>query len=60
VQTVHSDRETTLIVRMDGQILDPAWEQYDVGLEEVVLAYLRNSSAGSLPRPEMAVAERVR
>jgi ABC-2 type transport system ATP-binding protein len=60
VQTVQSDRETMLIVRMDGQILDPAWEQREVGLEEVVLAYLRNSSAGTLPRPEMAPAAQIR
>jgi ABC-2 type transport system ATP-binding protein len=58
VQTVHSDRETTLIVRMDGRVLDPAWEQHDVGLEDVVLAYLRNSNARALPRPEMASSER--
>jgi ABC-2 type transport system ATP-binding protein len=58
VHTAHSDRETTLIVRMDGRVLDPAWEQHDVGLEDVVLAYLRNSSARTLPRPELASSER--
>jgi ABC-2 type transport system ATP-binding protein len=58
VQTIHSERQTTLIVRMDGRVLDPAWEQHDVGLEDVVLAYLRNSTARTLPRPEMASTER--
>jgi ABC-2 type transport system ATP-binding protein len=56
VQVTRADRQTTLIVRTNGRILDPAWEQHDIGLEEVVLAYLRNSSAGALPQPELIAA----
>ena len=60
VQATHSQRETTLIVRTNGRFLDPAWEQHDVGLEDVVLAYLRNSSAGTLPEPELGAVTETR
>ncbi|MDQ6846957.1 MAG: ABC transporter ATP-binding protein [Candidatus Dormibacteraeota bacterium] len=59
VQATHSERETTLIVRTHGRIVDPAWEQHDVGLEDVVLAYLRNSSAGTVPEPALAAVTEV-
>jgi ABC-2 type transport system ATP-binding protein len=42
-QVVHAtdaQRQSTLLVRINGQILDPAWDQHDVTVEDVVLAYL--------------------
>jgi ABC-2 type transport system ATP-binding protein len=36
----HSDRQSTLLVRTDGPILDPAWAVHEVDLEELVLAYM--------------------
>jgi ABC-2 type transport system ATP-binding protein len=36
----HTDRQTTLLVRTAGSILDPAWTVSEVGLEDLVLAYL--------------------
>jgi ABC-2 type transport system ATP-binding protein len=36
----HTDRQTTLLVRTTGSILDPAWTVSEVGLEDLVLAYL--------------------
>ncbi|HET6949163.1 MAG TPA: ABC transporter ATP-binding protein [Acidimicrobiales bacterium] len=50
-QIVHADdaqRQGTLLVRTNGQILDPAWEQRDVTLEDVVLAYLAAPSVEPL------------
>ena len=42
-QVVHAtdaQRQSTLLARTNGQVLDPAWEQRDVTLEDLVLAYL--------------------
>ena len=47
----HTARQTTLFVRVDGPVLDPAWTVQDVSLEEVVLAYLGQPSASALPGP---------
>ena len=44
----HTDRQSTLIVRTDGPILDPAWTVEQLGLEDLVLAYM--SRAASLAR----------
>ena len=51
VKHSHADKQTTLLVRTDGPILDPAWTVEDVSLEDLVLAYLANSDAGTLPGP---------
>jgi ABC-2 type transport system ATP-binding protein len=53
VQQSHTDRQTTLLVRTDGPILDPAWSVHEVGLEELVLAYLGQPNATALPAPRL-------
>jgi ABC-2 type transport system ATP-binding protein len=40
VQVTHTDRQTTLLVRTRQPVLDPAWSVADVGLEDLVLAYM--------------------
>jgi ABC-2 type transport system ATP-binding protein len=40
VQATHTERQTTLLVRTDRALADPSWQVAEVGLEEVVLAYL--------------------
>lgn len=40
VQASHTERQTTLLVRTDQPILDPAWTESAVGLEDLVLAYM--------------------
>jgi ABC-2 type transport system ATP-binding protein len=40
IQERHTERQSTLLVRSNGQLADPRWQVDDVGLEEVVLAYL--------------------
>jgi ABC-2 type transport system ATP-binding protein len=35
-----TDRQMIALVRLDGVVLDPAWEMKDVTLEDLVLAYL--------------------
>jgi ABC-2 type transport system ATP-binding protein len=40
VAASHTDRQTTLIVRTDAPIHDPAWTVSQLGLEDLVLAYM--------------------
>jgi ABC-2 type transport system ATP-binding protein len=40
VRESHSDRQSTLLVRVDGPIIDSAWSVHEVDLEELVLAYM--------------------
>jgi ABC-2 type transport system ATP-binding protein len=51
VRASHTERQATLLVRTDGPIHDPAWKAHEVTLEDVVLAYLADPSAGALPGP---------
>jgi ABC-2 type transport system ATP-binding protein len=41
IEAVHSDRHTTLLVRDGAAPVMPGWQAHPVGLEELVLAYLR-------------------
>jgi ABC-2 type transport system ATP-binding protein len=45
VQAVHTPRQTTLLVRGNAPVIDPAWESSGVGLEEMVLAYMGRDAA---------------
>ncbi len=40
----HTDRQSTLLVRTGGPILDPAWTVSEVGLEDLVLAYMKQAA----------------
>jgi ABC-2 type transport system ATP-binding protein len=40
-----TDRQTTLLVRTQAPILDPAWSVDPVGLEDLALAYMREGRA---------------
>jgi ABC-2 type transport system ATP-binding protein len=35
--------QSTLLVRTSGPVLDPAWTVSEVGLEDLVLAYMRQA-----------------
>jgi ABC-2 type transport system ATP-binding protein len=56
VQQAHTERQSTLLVRTDGPVLDPAWSVAEVGLEELVLGYLGQPQAAALPPPRLARA----
>jgi ABC-2 type transport system ATP-binding protein len=45
VSVSHTDRQTTLTVRTEGPIHDPAWIVSPVGLEDLVLAYMSGTAA---------------
>jgi ABC-2 type transport system ATP-binding protein len=40
IEESHTERQTTLLVRVNGHLFDRSWEQHDVSLEDIVLAYL--------------------
>jgi ABC-2 type transport system ATP-binding protein len=48
VQAVRTPRQTTLLIRQNGPVIDPAFEAADVGLEELVLGYM-GQHAGPAP-----------
>jgi ABC-2 type transport system ATP-binding protein len=39
----HTDKQSNLLVRTDGPVLDPAWAVTPVSLEDLVLAYMSRS-----------------
>jgi ABC-2 type transport system ATP-binding protein len=48
VQAVRTARQTTLLIRRNGPVIDPAWEAADVGLEELVLGYMGQDATPAL------------
>jgi ABC-2 type transport system ATP-binding protein len=53
IRESHTERQTSLLVRADGHVYDSCWEQHEVDLEEIVLAYL-----GYRPSVQRAAPER--
>jgi ABC-2 type transport system ATP-binding protein len=49
IETSHVEKQTTLLVRTDGPILDPSWTATPVTLEDLVLAYMRRGRDGEAP-----------
>jgi len=43
ISASHTDRQTTLLVRTSGPVLDPAWTVSEVGLEDLALAYMKQA-----------------
>jgi ABC-2 type transport system ATP-binding protein len=46
ISASHTDRQSTLLVRTGGPVLDPSWTVSEVGLEDLVLAYMSQAAAG--------------
>ena len=46
ISASHTDVQSTLLVRTSGPVLDPAWTISEVGLEDLVLAYMSKAAAG--------------
>jgi ABC-2 type transport system ATP-binding protein len=47
VQTVTTARQSTLLVRLNGPVIDPAYQAEDVTFEELVLAYMGADEAAA-------------
>jgi ABC-2 type transport system ATP-binding protein len=54
VEASHTDRQTTLLVRTVGPVHDPAWAVHEIGLEQLVLAYMRHPQTAGPSRPALA------
>jgi ABC-2 type transport system ATP-binding protein len=55
ISASHTDRQTTLLVRTDDPIHDPAWTVGRLGLEDLVLAYMGQPAANGNHRPALEV-----
>jgi ABC-2 type transport system ATP-binding protein len=49
IEESHTDVQSTLVVRTDHPVLDPAWTVEQIDLEDLVLAYMRRSVNGRSP-----------
>ena len=47
IEESHTDRQSTLVVRTDTHLFDPAWTVSEIGLEDLVLAYLDPAVPGA-------------
>ena len=50
IEESHTDRQSTLLVRSDGPILDPSWTVEQLDMEDLVLAYMGQADAGTRRR----------
>jgi ABC-2 type transport system ATP-binding protein len=48
VQVTRTARQTTMLVRLNGPVIDPAFQASDVSLEELVLAYMGQGAPPAL------------
>ena len=48
VARTRSERQIELLVRVEQPVTDPSWQVFEPTLEEIVLAYLREQSTGTL------------
>lgn len=56
VRASHTGRQSTLIIRTDAAIHDPAWTVSELSLEDIVLAYLSSpADSGSAQRAPLTV-----
>jgi ABC-2 type transport system ATP-binding protein len=54
IEESHTDRQSTLLIRTDEPVIDPAWTVEEVSLEDIVLAHM-----GREPKPEPDAVARV-
>ena len=45
VKATQSERQSRVLARLDGPVLDPAWEAADVALEDIILGYMSEDEA---------------
>jgi ABC-2 type transport system ATP-binding protein len=48
IAKMRTPREVTLVAKLNGPVIDPAWRVDDIDLEEIVLAYLGQQDVGAL------------
>jgi ABC-2 type transport system ATP-binding protein len=50
IEESHTDRQSTLVARCDGPVVDPSWTVEDLDLEDLVLAYMGQAGLGTRRR----------
>jgi ABC-2 type transport system ATP-binding protein len=50
IESSLTERQSTILIRTDGPIHDPAWTVEEVGMEDLVLAYMGQAAAASRHR----------
>jgi ABC-2 type transport system ATP-binding protein len=55
IEASHTDRQSTFLVRTEGPILDPSWAVEEIGLEDMVLAYMSQGGTGRSRRRPLGV-----
>jgi ABC-2 type transport system ATP-binding protein len=45
VKATQTERQSRVLAHLDGPVLDPAWEASEVGLEDIILAYMSEDQA---------------
>ncbi len=57
VTATQTQRQTRLLVRCSGPVLDPSWEEREVGLEDIILGYMAGEHDGEhVPPRHLEVA----
>jgi ABC-2 type transport system ATP-binding protein len=56
VQATHTERQSALLVKVGSRPVRPDWEVHEVSLEDIVLGYLGNPAAATLPAPAVEQA----
>jgi len=49
IEASHLDKQSTLLVRTDDPVVDPAWTITPVSLDDIILAYMRQARDGNAP-----------
>jgi ABC-2 type transport system ATP-binding protein len=56
IEASHTDRQSTFLIRSDQPVHDPTWTVEQISLEDLVLAYMgQTTSAGQARRPGLRV-----
>jgi ABC-2 type transport system ATP-binding protein len=45
VKVTQTERQSRVLARIDGPVPDPAWEVSEIGLEDIILAYMSEDEA---------------
>jgi ABC-2 type transport system ATP-binding protein len=57
IEASHVEKQTSLVVRADGPVLDPSWAVMPISLDDLVLAYMRQARDGAVASAQgLAVA----
>jgi ABC-2 type transport system ATP-binding protein len=59
IDTTLTDRENSLVVRTSSPVVDPAWTVTELGLEDLVLAYLSQAARASRAAHRSSTTSRV-